>query len=450
MPLILPVALLAEATFLFIAFLNVSRISFKKLEVFIAILALSIVFFAAFVIIPIMQFASITSNVFCISIMIIMAYRKVKKLALCIFYAVFSNIIALFAASIAGTIFVLIMNWYNDNFDVEVFVTDWAFYIPIAVVIFTLTFIFSLVIGRIFNKRIEMLDDSQKKSMGSFLAVGSLITLFPFWVFSFFWEYIFVDPLSPIIGAPIFVIFFVLLGLALIAFTNKVRQEADLRIKDEALRYMQEYTRKIESMASEVRNFRHDHYNLLLSFTGYILDKDWDGLRVFHEKYLEVFKDETKLMHSRRLDTLVNITTPALKSLYIAKIIYAQQLKIDVHVDVPHEIEEIHKDILVDFCRVVGNFLDNAIEACVDNPDSKIELGITTVPEGIMFIFENTCTDPPAEIPQIFERSYSTKGKDRGTGLQNVTQILKKTEALTLKTKFENGNFVHLLTLQKN
>ena len=446
MPLILPVALLVEATIVYIVFANICKISLKKREIVLIVLGMSVGVFVAFLIIPIAQLAQIISNTLYIAVLLYASYRKLKKFALCVFYAIFSTIIALLASSLASAVLVFVLNLFRDYLETELFLMDWELYIPLAIITFSLAFVFSFVAGKVFNKKIETLDDSQRKYVGSFLALGSLVTLVPFWTFAFFWEFIFVDPLSPLMAGPLLVFFFAFVGLTLMSFTNRVRQDADLRIKDESLKAMQDYTRKIETMASEVRGFRHDHYNLLLGFTEYIAEEDLDGLRAFHESYLEAFEDETKLMHSRRLDTLVNVTTPALKSLYIAKIMYAQQLKIDVRIDTRHEIEKIDENILVDLCRVIGVFLDNAIEACADNPDSVIELGIANTPNGVLFIFENTYKGS-VDISKIFERGYSTKGCDRGIGLQTVMQIISKNEALTLKTTLEDERFIQLLTV---
>jgi signal transduction histidine kinase len=64
--------------------------------------------------------------------------------------------------------------------------------------------------------------------------------------------------------------------------------------------------------------------------------------------------------------------------------------------------------------RVVGNFLKNALEAA--RPDNTITLGARQLDDTIEFHVHN-----PGEIPadhqlQIFQRSFSTKGPDRGLG----------------------------------
>ncbi|MCL1878879.1 MAG: GHKL domain-containing protein [Defluviitaleaceae bacterium] len=454
MALFIPLALLMEAVTMYVIFVNVCRLAFKKIEAVIIISAMAISIFviiASISKLPLpaaMSLASVTANAFCTIIMILAAHKKTKIFSVSIFYAIFTNIITIFSASLSSAVYDFVFNRLYDYFERVLVQYDWIFYIPYIITMLVFAFIVSRFVGKMYHAKVAELDNSTKKSIGAFLAVSSGITLLPIWAFAFFWEYIFIEPISPIINAISFSIFFALLGFALIAFTNNVRKEADLRIKEESLKNMQVYTRNIENMAAETRNFRHDHSNFILCFKGYVAEEDWEGLRIFLEQYSAKFKEETAGMAIRRLDTLINVITPALKGLYTAKIQYAQQLQIDVHINVPHKIDEIAKENLVDLCRIVGIFLDNAIEACMDTPGAKLGLGIACVSQDVIFIFENTCDEPPTELKKVFERGYSTKGDGRGAGLHIVSQILKKNKNFTLKTTIEDKKFVQVLTIK--
>jgi signal transduction histidine kinase len=74
--------------------------------------------------------------------------------------------------------------------------------------------------------------------------------------------------------------------------------------------------------------------------------------------------------------------------------------------------------------RVMGNLLKNALEASL--PDSRITLGCQLGHSGPVF----TCHNPgcmPADVQlQMFHRSFSTKGKGRGTGTYSVKLLTEK------------------------
>jgi two-component system sensor histidine kinase AgrC len=282
--------------------------------------------------------------------------------------------------------------------------------------------------------------------MAKFLAVGAIITLIPFWIFTFMWEVIFVEQNSALLNMFSFMAFFSLLTFALIAFVNNIRKETDLRIKDESMKNLREYTRNIENMAQGVRNFRHDHYNLIVGYKEYFEKNDMEGLRKYHEKYISSFRGETSSVISQRLDALQYIKTPVLKGLLIAKLLYAQQLKINVYVEIKHETEEVCGENIIDLCRIIGIFVDNAIEACIGKAEAKLSFGVAHVPDGVLFIIENTYVNLP-DIKEMFEKGFSTKGEGRGIGLYIVAEIVKNKNAFSLRTKCEDGKLSQLLTL---
>jgi len=380
--------------------------------------------------------------------MIISAYIKVRNLQHSVFFSVFSNIIFILSASIASAVLNPILGIFLDYVRRDVIVGDLILYTMYTFMVFILAFSVSRRIGRIYHAKVELLEDCVKKPMIGVLALSSVITLLPFWAFTFLWDVIFVDPISPIINAFFFSILFALFVFALIASTNNARKDADLRIKEELLKNLQDYTRNIENMAMEMRRFRHDHYNLILGFNGYLVDKDFDGLRNYYHAYIASFNEETIDMTDQRLDTLARIAPPILKGLFTAKILYAQQLKIVIYIDIPHDIKCIDTDSLVDLCRAAGILLDNAIEACIDNVNSKMSLGAMSTLDGVVFIFKNTCSVPHPNIEEMYKMGYSTKGADRGIGLHTVSQIIRKNEKLSLETKIESDSLIQLLNLR--
>jgi two-component system sensor histidine kinase AgrC len=403
-----------------------------------------------FFLIPFTQLAPIVANAIFIAFLAFYSNKKIKNLHLCIFFAVFTNIIILLSASFANTAFYFALRTSLGDLTREDVMSNLKLHIPYALLVTLIGFIISYKIGKVFHKYFELVADDLKKFMSPFLSFGSLITLLPFWVFTFFGEAFTDEPIPPILNAFSFVMFFALLVFALIIFTRSTRKESDFRIKEEAQYRLLEYIRYVENMATATREFKHDHKNLLLGFRNFIESNDLDGLHVYYETYLESFQAAiARDDNAVSLDLLNRVSHPVLKGLIAAKLQYSAQLSIDIGIDIPNQMHSVPEDKLVDLCRIVGILFDNAIESCHDNPGSKLSFGIATLPASVMFIFENTLPVPAPSIEKMHECGYSTKGENRGVGLYTTSQILQRNNDLSLETRFELGNLVQLLTFHK-
>jgi len=68
--------------------------------------------------------------------------------------------------------------------------------------------------------------------------------------------------------------------------------------------------------------------------------------------------------------------------------------------------------------RVLGNLIKNALEA--SQPGDTVTLHCTRVGDAVQFAVHNPSVMPPAVQEQIFQRSFSTKGKGRGIGTYSI------------------------------
>ncbi|MFR7931369.1 MAG: GHKL domain-containing protein [Streptococcus thermophilus] len=61
----------------------------------------------------------------------------------------------------------------------------------------------------------------------------------------------------------------------------------------------------------------------------------------------------------------------------------------------------------------------------------------------------NTISEEKTETKTIFERGVSNKGRERGIGLANVTEILDNYINVNLETQSNNFSFTQQLTITK-
>ena len=82
-----------------------------------------------------------------------------------------------------------------------------------------------------------------------------------------------------------------------------------------------------------------------------------------------------------------------------------------------------------EMCRVLGNLIDNAIDAMADPALPRREL-LVEIGEDIhaftFRVFNTGSRIPPERLHDIFERGYTTKSAGRGMGLSIVAEIMEE------------------------
>ena len=102
-----------------------------------------------------------------------------------------------------------------------------------------------------------------------------------------------------------------------------------------------------------------------------------------------------------------------------------------------------------DFGRILGVFLDNAIEASLESEEKQIglEAYINTNKE-FKIIISNTYKNK-IDKNKIGEESFSTKGKNRGHGLLLVNQLVGKNKKFETKTDIQETIYIQTIIIKK-
>lgn len=226
----------------------------------------------------------------------------------------------------------------------------------------------------------------------------------------------------------------------------KKNKEKELQeSKDNQLKNLTSYSHHIESLYKEIRSFRHDYTNILVSLNESIKKRDIDGVERI---YNAVLKESDKSFYNSQYDIakLVHLKNLAMKSVVSAKLIEAQNRGIDVSVEIAEPIGTPQID-LVDFITILSVFLDNAIEAAVNAEAPRISFTYFQENENKILVIYNTTADYKIPTKNIFQYGVSSKGEGRGIGLSNVKQILSKYPKVTLETKSIDHEFTHELKM---
>ena len=215
--------------------------------------------------------------------------------------------------------------------------------------------------------------------------------------------------------------------------------------KQKALLDLQDYTHNLETMYNSLRSFKHDYMNILLSMSGYIENGDLDGLKQFFET--RIFPTKNLIdQGDYKLNQLGNIGVLEIKSLLSAKMIYAHEAGIDVTIDIPDRVDRFPADT-VDLARILGIFLDNAIEASLETEQPQMGLNIIRNNAGVAIIITNRYEDHGVALHQLKQKGFSTKAGHQGIGLSNVQKMIRLYDNVLLETTMQRGCFVQHMEL---
>lgn len=238
--------------------------------------------------------------------------------------------------------------------------------------------------------------------------------------------------------------------LVLLSYTNanlndKLKMEL-LEQKDNQLKSLEQYSQQIEDLYQEVRSFRHNYVNVLTSLKVGIDKKD---IGAIEEVYRKVLGESGRSIQDSKFDftRLSLIKDTAIKSILSAKIIDAESKNIDISIEVTSRIDNFPIKTL-DLVVILSVLLDNAIEASLFAKQPQIIIAILEENNQVLIVIENSTLDEQVSITNLYQRGFSTKGKGRGIGLDNISSILRDYPNVNLKTSSKHYRFIQELYLE--
>ncbi len=236
------------------------------------------------------------------------------------------------------------------------------------------------------------------------------------------------------------VLFFLFTASLILIVLHTVKENYEARKKVEYLENLNEYTKNLEMVYNNLRSFRHDYINIMTSLAAYIDEKRYEELAAFfHEHILPMQENLTQ--KNAALNNLLHIRLLELKSILYTKLLLAVNQDIEVHIDIPDDIDSVHMDP-VDLTRMLGIYLDNAIEACLETEHPVLNLHLGKMNQDVVLIISNTFIDKGLSIAQMYKKDVTTKGDGHGIGLYNVSGILNRYDNIYHEIFIEDGLFI--------
>ena len=108
--------------------------------------------------------------------------------------------------------------------------------------------------------------------------------------------------------------------------------------------------------------------------------------------------------------------------------------------------QELYKKI----CRLLGIYLDNAIQAVESLKEKSIRVEFYLDPNSsdILIISIFNSFEGKVDIDRMNEKGYSTKGKGRGLGLAMANETIKEEKRISSETQIFKNSFGQKLKIQ--
>lgn len=223
------------------------------------------------------------------------------------------------------------------------------------------------------------------------------------------------------------------LNILIVLYAERAKSASDKRLQSELAEHhyiMQEqYYEQLHAEQEETRAMFHDINKSLQAMRALASEANTEGAASLLSETQKIFDD---------LGTVVDVGNSIVSIILneYCQLANASDIPFQYDVSIPPTLRVTAVDLYV----LLGNTLDNAIEACKFLPKEQryIHLQLRAVNEMLFLQVKNPyCKDYPLRV----------RGKNHGYGLQNVRKCVKKYDG-DISTQQQNGVF--LLSLRLN
>jgi two-component system sensor histidine kinase AgrC len=211
---------------------------------------------------------------------------------------------------------------------------------------------------------------------------------------------------------------------------------------EQLIKYIEKYEKELTKKSMLVHEFK----NQIISIKGFVNKKN----KALTE-YLNSIASDINKNESETIRNMENLPKGGLKGLIYYKLGYLEEENINISFDISKSMKKspfsrIDSKLYNDILKVIGIYLDNAIESAKTSVNKKIALEIYYNKSIFNFILSNTY-DNTLRTDKLGKAGYSTKGKGRGYGLLLSKSIVDKNECMQSKTEISGEYFTQYLTI---
>ncbi len=405
------------------------KLDFKNYKFYLAVLIASIVgtsidFFAP----------SSLKIILLICMMIIINYTFFCKNMVSCISAVF---ILEFLVMISETIIVLLMAIiFNGN------VTLWEdnvlmiFAINIIVCLLGFLLLLTPIPYKLYNLLMRLFTNIRR----NILIVVVLMTVF---IASLFMVMSWMDlPIYVIVTLnTIFIVVYVFIMIKL--FSTEANFKAVRSKYETSLSSLKEY----EDIMNKYKIDNHENKNQLLTIRNMIKSKDKNVIKYIEKLVNDKINDNETIFYKTS-----KIPEGGLRATIYSKLCKMDELKLPYVLDISNDVRTVDlikmgEDVTLDVCKIIGVFLDNAIEEAIKIKDKNITIELFIM-DNLLYIDISNSYEGNLEVDKMDKQKYTTKGKDRGYGLALVKKIIDSNRYLENEKMINQNRFTQRLIIK--
>lgn len=232
---------------------------------------------------------------------------------------------------------------------------------------------------------------------------------------------------------------FIFMGLLIIYINFNVFKNFNINKKLVYIQTLESDRNRLSTENDRIRTFKHDFNNIIQAMNGYIQTEDIPSLKTYIKKMIKDVNDTD----DSKIGNEFLLNNKAITNLLKSKNVKAKKENIDIKFEIMFELKLLKK-YEYELIRILGIFLDNAIEAERDEENKVIEVLFFKDATCKRIIIENTCTKN-VDIDKIYTKEFSTKKGNTGLGLWEVKNFVDNNPNFSLETTLENNCFKHTL-----
>ncbi len=202
-----------------------------------------------------------------------------------------------------------------------------------------------------------------------------------------------------------------------------------------------------EEMMTKYRVANHENKNLLKTIRAMILNNEKDI-----PKYIDTIVEEKYEVDDKLLFKMSVIPTGGLRATIYSEILKIKENKIDYNLNIDRKIKsidfiEMDTNVILDICKIVSVFIDNAIEEVKNIKNKYIGIDLYMDDDKLNIKISN-CYKSKIELDKIFDEGYTTKGSGHGYGLPLVKEIIKKNTIFENRLEITDEIFSQILIIK--
>lgn len=228
---------------------------------------------------------------------------------------------------------------------------------------------------------------------------------------------------------------------------RSVKSEEQKKSERQQQEITEKYIVSLENMLEDMKAFKHDYRNMLSAMSGFIREDNMADLRQYFSDHIQNMETD-KSMETKAWKGLRDLQPLEFKGFLYEKILLAMSRNLDITVHIEENMNIIFKDTNT-LIRILGAFIDNAIEEAEVTAGHNMSIIARYTEKGIVFMIDNVYTSRP-DLSKVTRKGYSTKGQNRGMGLYWVEKLLQNQENLIHTMEIEDGKVIQKIEVLGN